>query len=168
MSSQDRLENVLRDIHVMISKSEVYDTDRIIVSKQDMFNLIDRLNASIYEIMDEYELTQQSRETSGMFSINTVSSVIIAAARIASAAFFAPPISTSPTNGLPPLIANCSMVYPLLYCPGKKSGCHLLYIIITARRKTLPLFHILPFIPPQQTMQSTSPLQHLFSLGIKS
>lgn len=62
MSSQDRLENVLRDIHVMISKSEKYDTDRIIVSKQDIFNLIDRLNASIYEIMDEYELTQQSRD----------------------------------------------------------------------------------------------------------
>ncbi|KAI4451107.1 hypothetical protein C823_005656 [Eubacterium plexicaudatum ASF492] len=62
MSSQDRLENVLRDIHVMISKSETYDTDRIIVKKQDIFNLIDRLNASIYEIMDEYELTQQSRD----------------------------------------------------------------------------------------------------------
>lgn len=62
MSSQARLENVLRDIHVMISKSEKYDTDRIIVSKQDIFNLIDRLNASIYEIMDEYELTQQSRD----------------------------------------------------------------------------------------------------------
>lgn len=62
MSSQDRLENVLRDIHVMISKSEVYDADRIIVSKNDLFHLIDRLNASIYEIMDEYELTQQSRD----------------------------------------------------------------------------------------------------------
>lgn len=62
MSSQDRLENVLRDIHVMISKSETYDTDRIIVRKQDIFNLIDRLNASVYEIMDEYELTQQSRD----------------------------------------------------------------------------------------------------------
>jgi len=46
----------------MISKSETYDTDRIIVRKQDIFNLIDRLNASIYEIMDEYELTQQSRD----------------------------------------------------------------------------------------------------------
>ncbi len=62
MSSQDRLENVLRDIHVMISKSEKYDADRIVVSKNDIFNLIDRLNASIYEIMDEYELTQQSRD----------------------------------------------------------------------------------------------------------
>ncbi len=62
MSSQTKLENVLRDIHVMISKSEKYDADRIIVSKQDIFNLIDRLNGSIYEIMDEYELTQQSRD----------------------------------------------------------------------------------------------------------
>ena len=39
MSSQTKLENVLRDIHVMISKSEKYDADRIIVSKQDIFNL---------------------------------------------------------------------------------------------------------------------------------
>ncbi len=62
MSSQDRLENVLRDIHVMISKSEAYDADRIIVSKQDIFNLIDRLNVSVYDIMDDYELTQQSRD----------------------------------------------------------------------------------------------------------
>lgn len=62
MSSQDKLEKVLRDIHVLISRSEVYDKDRIIVNKQDMFGLIDRLNVSIYEIMEEYELTKQSRD----------------------------------------------------------------------------------------------------------
>ena len=62
MSSQDKLEKVLRDIHILISRSEVYDTDRIVVNKQDMFGLIDRLNASIYEIMEEYELTKQSRD----------------------------------------------------------------------------------------------------------
>lgn len=62
MSSQDKLENVLRDIHVLISRSEVYEKDRIIVNKQEMFGLIDRLNASIYEIMEEYELTKQSRD----------------------------------------------------------------------------------------------------------
>ena len=62
MSSQDKLEKVLRDIHVLISRSEVYDKDRIIVNKQEMFGLIDRLNASIYEIMEEYELTKQSRD----------------------------------------------------------------------------------------------------------
>ncbi len=62
MSSQDKLEKVLRDIHVLISRSEVYDQSRIIVNKQDMFALIDRLNASIYEIMENYELTKQSRD----------------------------------------------------------------------------------------------------------
>ena len=62
MSSQDKLEKVLRDIHVLISRSEVYDKDRIIVNKQDMFGLIDRLNVSIYEIMEDYELTKQSRD----------------------------------------------------------------------------------------------------------
>ncbi len=62
MSSQDRLENVLRDIHIMISRSEAYDAERIIVSKNVIFDLIDRLNASVYEIMDDYELTQQSRD----------------------------------------------------------------------------------------------------------
>lgn len=62
MSAQDRLERVLRDMHILISKSESYSGDRIIVSKAEIFALIDRLNASIYEIMDEYELTKQSRE----------------------------------------------------------------------------------------------------------
>ena len=62
MSSQDNLERVLRDIHVLISRSESYSQDRIIVNKQEMFGLIDRLNASIYEIMEEYELTKQSRD----------------------------------------------------------------------------------------------------------
>ena len=46
----------------MISRSEAFDAERIIVSKNLMFDLIDRLNASVYEIMDEYELTQQSRD----------------------------------------------------------------------------------------------------------
>ena len=36
---------------------------------------------------------------------------MIAAARIASAAFFAPPISTSPTSGFPPLIIYCSILH---------------------------------------------------------
>ncbi len=62
MSSQDNLERVLRDIHVLISRSEAYGQDRIIVNKQEMFELIDRLNASIYEIMEEYELTKMSRD----------------------------------------------------------------------------------------------------------
>ena len=48
--------------------------------------------------------------TLGTFSIVTVSSVIIAAARIPSAAFFAPPMDTSPRSGTPPLTTYCSII----------------------------------------------------------
>ncbi len=57
--------------------------------------------------------------TFGMFSIVTVSSVITAADKIASAAFFAPPISTSPTKGLPPLITYCSISHLDEHFPNK-------------------------------------------------
>ena len=50
--------------------------------------------------------------TSGTFSMVTVSSVIIADVRIASAAFFAPLISTSPLRGKPPFITYCSIYTP--------------------------------------------------------
>lgn len=49
--------------------------------------------------------------TSGIFSIYTVSSVMAAAARIGSAAFLAPAISTSPTKGFPPFITYCSILF---------------------------------------------------------
>ncbi len=62
MSANDKLEKVLRDMHVLISKSEVYSGDSIIVSKTEIFELLDRLNSGVYEIMDEYELTKQSRD----------------------------------------------------------------------------------------------------------
>ena len=62
MSANDKLEKVLRDMHVLISKSEVYSGDSIIVSKSEIFELLDRLNSGVYEIMDEYELTKQSRD----------------------------------------------------------------------------------------------------------
>lgn len=64
MGTQDKLERVLRDIHVMISKSELYDKsgDKIIVEKKKMFEHLNHLNDCIYEMMEEYEVTKQSRE----------------------------------------------------------------------------------------------------------
>lgn len=64
MSTQDKLERVLRDIHVMISRSELYDKtgDRIVVEKKLMFEHLNRLNTCIYEMMEEYEVTKQSRD----------------------------------------------------------------------------------------------------------
>ncbi len=64
MSTQDKLERVLRDIHVLISRSELYDKtgEKIIVEKKQMFEQLKNLNGCIYEMMDEYEVTQQSRD----------------------------------------------------------------------------------------------------------
>ncbi len=63
MSAQDRTEQVLRDIHILFSQSEVYDraTNRVIVDKKEVLNLLQRLNVCIYELMEEHEMTQQSR-----------------------------------------------------------------------------------------------------------
>ncbi len=64
MSAQDKTEKVLRSLHVLLSKSEPYGTDpnKIIVEKQKVLELLSSLNQCIYEIMEEYELTKQSRD----------------------------------------------------------------------------------------------------------
>ena len=64
MSTQDNIEKVLRSLHVMLSKSEPYgrEPSKVIVDKQQMLDLLSQLNKSVYDIMDEYELTKQSRD----------------------------------------------------------------------------------------------------------
>lgn len=63
MGAQDRTEQVLRDIHILLSQSEVYDaaTNRVIVGKRELLELLGRLNTCIYELMEEHEMTEQSR-----------------------------------------------------------------------------------------------------------
>lgn len=64
MSAQDNIEKVLRSLHVLLSKSEPYakEPSKVIVDKQEMLDLLAQLNKSMYDIMDEYELTRQSRD----------------------------------------------------------------------------------------------------------
>ena len=64
MSAQDRTEQVLRDIHILLAQSEVYDkaTNRVIVDKKEILDLLQRLNVCIYELMEDYEMTQRSRD----------------------------------------------------------------------------------------------------------
>lgn len=64
MSAQDNIEKVLRSLHVLLSKSEPYakEPSKVIVDKQEMLDLLAQLNKSMYDIMDEYELTKQSRD----------------------------------------------------------------------------------------------------------
>lgn len=64
MSAQDQTEKVLRQLHVLLSKSEPYpkEPSKVIVDKEQMLALLADLNTCIYGIMDEYELTQRSRD----------------------------------------------------------------------------------------------------------
>ncbi|MCD7709573.1 MAG: hypothetical protein LUI02_06840 [Clostridiales bacterium] len=64
MSAQSDLEKVLRDLHVLLSKSEPYpkDASLVVVDRQRMIDLLEGLNQSISRILDECEMTKSSRE----------------------------------------------------------------------------------------------------------
>ena len=64
MGAQDNTEKILRSLHVLLSKSEPYakEPSKVIVDKQEMLDLLAQLNKSMYDIMDEYGLTKQSRD----------------------------------------------------------------------------------------------------------
>ena len=64
MSVQDKVESILKQIHVLFAKSEPYgdSKEEIIVKKQEVFELLKELNLAVYDVMDEYEMTKQKRE----------------------------------------------------------------------------------------------------------
>lgn len=64
MSTQDNLEKILRQMHILISKGETFDEskDKVIISKKEMLRLLKDLNICVYNMMDEYELTQQGHD----------------------------------------------------------------------------------------------------------
>ena len=64
MSAQDKTEKILRELHVALSKGETVpkQPDKVIVNRQKMIDLLTELNACMYEIMDEHELTLRSRD----------------------------------------------------------------------------------------------------------
>ena len=64
MSTQSNIENVLKNLHLLLAKSEKYalDEKKIVVEKKKILDLLMELNTCIANIMDEYELTKQSRD----------------------------------------------------------------------------------------------------------
>ncbi len=60
----DKVEEILKEIHVMFAKCDAYHNtpDKVIVSKTEMFDLLEKLNEAIYEVLDRYEATSRSRE----------------------------------------------------------------------------------------------------------
>lgn len=64
MSAQDLTEQVLRDIHIMLSRCETYDeaAGEIIVNKKELLEHLKQLSVSIEGIMDECDLTKRERD----------------------------------------------------------------------------------------------------------
>ena len=64
MSAQDKIERTLKRIHVLFAEGETPagDPGKVIVDKTEVFSILDDLNQAIYEMMDQYEMTSQSRE----------------------------------------------------------------------------------------------------------
>ena len=53
MSPQDKVERVLKEIHVTFSKSEMVDghPDKVIIDRKKFLGLLDRLNQGIYDMI---------------------------------------------------------------------------------------------------------------------
>ncbi len=60
----EKIEEILKAIHVLFSKCDSYNNspDRIILSKRDMFDLLEKLNYAVVDVMDQYEATTRSKE----------------------------------------------------------------------------------------------------------
>lgn len=64
MSAQDKIERILKQIHVSLAEGETVsgDPDKVIVDKKEVLSILEKLNLAVYEIMDQYEVTSQARE----------------------------------------------------------------------------------------------------------
>lgn len=63
MSAQDNTERVLRSLHILLSRSEVYpkEPSKVLVDRDQMVGLLNDLTQCIYDMMGEYEITQDSK-----------------------------------------------------------------------------------------------------------
>lgn len=64
MGAQDHVEKALRELHIILSQSEVYDKNKnlVIVDKKRIIDALNDLNQGVYEVMDEHEFTKRGRE----------------------------------------------------------------------------------------------------------
>lgn len=64
MSAQDNTEKVLKSLHVMVAKGQNYELDpsKVVVDREKMLNLLKELNQCMYAMMEEYEMTRQSKD----------------------------------------------------------------------------------------------------------
>lgn len=64
MSIQDKLERILKEIHIVLAEGEEVfgQEDKVIVDKKAVLGILEKLNLTVYEMMEQYEVTSQARE----------------------------------------------------------------------------------------------------------
>lgn len=64
MGAQDKIEQILKRIHVLFAEGQSVagDLDKVIVDKKAALSILEEMNLAIYEMMDQYEATRQARE----------------------------------------------------------------------------------------------------------
>ena len=61
---QEKLEQIMRQIYLMLSNCEesAYSSEDLIVPKKRIFQLLEELNYTVYDLMDQYEGTVAARD----------------------------------------------------------------------------------------------------------
>lgn len=64
MSAEDKIERILKQIHILLAEGESPSgsPDKVIIDKSEVFPVLEELNIAMYELMDQYEATTQARE----------------------------------------------------------------------------------------------------------
>jgi hypothetical protein len=78
-----RVEEICKQIHILFAKGEAYQNspDLVILSKTEMFALLQELNEAMYEVLDQYEATTRAKEMA-MLETEREASEIIAKAKV--------------------------------------------------------------------------------------
>jgi len=63
MKSQSEVERMLREIHVMVAQAATIpgNENQVILNKNQLFEILERINLCMYDMMDQYEITEKSK-----------------------------------------------------------------------------------------------------------
>lgn len=64
MSAQDNFERILRSLHVVLARADLYPAEptKVLVDRAQMLELLKTLGDCVYAAMEEYQVTQESRD----------------------------------------------------------------------------------------------------------
>ena len=73
-----KVEEICKQIHILFAKGEAYQNspDLVILSKTEMFSLLEQLNEAMYEVLDQYEASTRAKEKARLETERAASEII--------------------------------------------------------------------------------------------